>query len=263
MTVEILISCMDQTDTSIIERTGVQTDVVVINQCNTNAIETFQFKNKYGKICNAKFISTTERGLSRSRNMAIRNSSADICVLCDDDELLDENIETIVLNAYKISPASSLILFSLKREDTKKKYPTQPRCLSYIDILKASSVQITFRRNEIIKNNIYFDERMGAGTGNGGGEENKFLFDCRRKTLGMRYCPHSIALLKSSESSWFKGFTSEYIENLGWSSRRSQGSFLGFIYCMYWIVDKYSRYCDNLKFSQAFKSVMRGFFSKK
>lgn len=44
-----LISCMHQKDASIIERTGVLSDVVVINQSNHYSIEEIDFGNKKGK----------------------------------------------------------------------------------------------------------------------------------------------------------------------------------------------------------------------
>ena len=83
MTFNILISCMHQKDASIIERTGVQSDVVVINQCDHNSIEEFDFINRKGEKCHAKFICTTERGLSRSSNMAIRYAEGDICEMLE------------------------------------------------------------------------------------------------------------------------------------------------------------------------------------
>ena len=48
MTLNILISCMHQ-DKNIIERSNVQSDVVVINQCNENKREEFTFTNKNGR----------------------------------------------------------------------------------------------------------------------------------------------------------------------------------------------------------------------
>ena len=83
MTFNILISCMHEKDTSIIERSNVQSDVVVVNQCDLDSVEEFDFVNKKGKTCHAKFINTTERGLSRSRNMAICNAWGDVCLICD------------------------------------------------------------------------------------------------------------------------------------------------------------------------------------
>lgn len=100
MTFNIL-SRMHQKDASIIERSNVQSDVVIINQCDRNDIEDFDFINKKGRKCHAKFISTTERGLSKSRNMAIRNAWGDICLICDDDEWIADDSEDKILKAYK------------------------------------------------------------------------------------------------------------------------------------------------------------------
>ena len=69
MTVQVLISCMHQKDAGIIRRSNIQSDVVVINQCNENRREDFTFRNRKGEECKAIVIYTTERGLSRSRNM--------------------------------------------------------------------------------------------------------------------------------------------------------------------------------------------------
>lgn len=45
MNIEVLISCMYQNDSSIISRSNIQSDVIVINQCDNNSIDTFNFKN--------------------------------------------------------------------------------------------------------------------------------------------------------------------------------------------------------------------------
>lgn len=120
MTFNILISCMHQADTSIIERSNVQSDVVVVNQCDHDSVEEFDFVNKKGKTCHAKFICTTERGLSKSRNMAIRNAWGDVCQICDDDEWLADNGEEVILRAYAENPDAALIAFSLIRKDIVK-----------------------------------------------------------------------------------------------------------------------------------------------
>ena len=96
----VLISCMHEKDHSIIERSNVQTDVVVVNQCDKDSVDEFDFKNKQGENCHAKFINTTERGLSRSRNMALLNSWGDVCYICDDDEILQDDYENIIMKAY-------------------------------------------------------------------------------------------------------------------------------------------------------------------
>ena len=121
MKLQVLISCMHQIDTSIIERTNIQTDVIVINQCNYDKREEFNFINKKGEVCQAIFISTTERGLSRSRNLALKNATADICLICDDDEVLDDNYNDKIIQNYKNKPDLSIIAFQIK--DSEKSYP--------------------------------------------------------------------------------------------------------------------------------------------
>lgn len=46
MRLEVLISCMHQKDASIIQRTNIQSDVLIVNQCNENREERFDFKIK-------------------------------------------------------------------------------------------------------------------------------------------------------------------------------------------------------------------------
>lgn len=258
MKVIVLISCMFQNDHSIIVKSNVQTDVVVVNQCDKDYIEEFNFKNKKGQMCHAKFISTTERGLSRSRNMAIRNAWNDICLICDDDEIFYDDYADKIVNAYSSYPNASVITFSLRRD--KKKYPLNPSKISYWDIFRTSSVEITFKKDDVYSRNIFFDEKMGSGTGNGGGEENKFLHDIRKNNLEMRYEPATIATLYQNESIWFKGYTSIYFENLGWSTRRTIGFIPAFLYCIIWPITHKSL-CVNSIFS-VYKSLIKGFFKK-
>lgn len=234
----VLLSCMHQKDDSIVERTNIQTDVVVINQCDEERIIERVLVNKKGRACNVLFICTKERGLSRSRNMGIRYATQPICLLCDDDEVLDDNYEEKILRAYSEHIDEACILFMVERKDCEipKKYPATPRKVGLIQILQSSSVQITFCPEIIVHNNIMFDTQLGSGTGNGGGEENKFLLDIRREHLSIYYVPVNIGAVLTGNSMWFTGYTTQYLINLGWSSRRSLGSVLGLAYILlFWV----------------------------
>lgn len=259
MTLNVLISCMHQTDMSIIERSNVQTDVVVVNQCDHNSVEEFDFTNKYGRKCHAKFISTTERGLSRSRNMAVSNAWGDICLICDDDETLADDCETKILNAYNENPNAGLIAFALIRKDCAKKYPRVKKTLGFKQIIKTSSLQISFSRNLMKQHNIVFDEKMGSGTGNGGGEENMFMFAAKRGGLKLLYYPDVIAMVHPSPSQWFYGYTDSFFQNFGWASRRIHGVFIGFIYITMWVLLHKRLYCKSTSMYNAYRNVIIGF----
>ena len=52
---------MHQHDKSILTKSNVQSDVVVVNQCDTDSVEEFDFVNKYGQTKHCIFVSTTQR----------------------------------------------------------------------------------------------------------------------------------------------------------------------------------------------------------
>lgn len=265
MKVCVILSCMHQTDHSIVERSNVQCDCVVVNQCDINKTEEYEYVNNKGEKRLVRFISTTERGLSRSRNMAIDNAPEDaICMVCDDDELIEDDAEEKILKAYESIPSCSVATFSLIRKDTSRKYPENVYQIGFRKALKVSSHQITFKRSFIVKAGIRFDEKMGSGTGNGGGEENKFILDCLRNKLKVYYFPNTIATILPSDSKWFSGYDKKFLYNNGWASRHMMGTFLGFAYVCYSIIHMQSRYKEhNVTPWQAFRTLLSGFFSKR
>ena len=108
MKLEVLLSCMNQSDLSLIERSKLTGDVVVINQCDKE--DFFEGKTKNGR---GRVFSTTERGLTKSRNMAIEKSDADICLLCDDDEVFEEDYEQKIITAYEKLDLADVIIFKM------------------------------------------------------------------------------------------------------------------------------------------------------
>lgn len=255
---------MHQKDTGIINKSNVQSDVVVVNQCDHDSIEEFDFVNKKGETCHAKFINTTERGLSRSRNMAIRNAWGDICQICDDDEWLADDGEDKILKTYKENPDVGLIAFALIRKDVDQSYPIGKKSIGLKEILRTSSQQITFSRILLKEYGILFDEKMGSGTGNGGGEENRFMLDWRKAGAKMLYIPDVIATVNPGKSQWFKGYTEKYFQDRGWTSRRNLGIFWGFLFIVYnWLHHRKAFVKDGVSFFGVFKNMIKGYFDKR
>ena len=95
MKVEVLMSVMNQTDMSIGHQSHVDTDLLIINQCDHDDYEEQIVDGHLWRM-----ISTTERGLAKSRNMAIKNAKGDICVLADDDEIYEQKIWPEIINSF-------------------------------------------------------------------------------------------------------------------------------------------------------------------
>ena len=256
---------MHEENYEILGRTNVQTDAIVINQCNRESVERIQFIDKFNNVHNAVFVCTTQRGLSKSRNMALNYAAGyDICIICDDDEIMSDNYDSLLNEAYNKYRTADVIAFSIKCDEYTRVYPKTDSKLNFFDILKTSSQQITFKYQSLRERSIWFDEKMGSGTGNGPGEETKLLLTCRKKGCNMRYSSFCLAEINKGDSKWFHGYTERYFENQGWTDRRILGSFLGMVYIFYWSIFRRSEYkADGISVIDAIKYSLKGYFSKR
>lgn len=261
MKLEVLISCMHQKDASIIQKTNIQSDVLVINQCDEDKIEEFDFLNQEGEVCHARMIYTTERGLSKSRNMAIRNAKGDICLICDDDEVLDLDYPEKILSAFNENIFADIITFII--DFPQKKYSTQPHRVGYVNALRVASVQIAFRCSSVINSGVHFNENMGSGTGNGAGEENKFLYDCLHSKLKVFYQPIHIGGLLNEDSQWFVGYDEYFFINRGWANKMIMGKFAACMYDIYYSLFKYKLYCKEMSFLKSLYYQLKGTLIKR
>lgn len=244
-------SCMHQQDDTLVQKSHITGDVLVINQCNETDERHYPTHNG-----TARMICTTDRGLTRSRNLAIETSCADICLLCDDDEQFVADYEKQILSAYKaVSDADVIILKMLNREPS---FPDKIQRLRFPKTMKVSSWQISFRRESLIRSGVRFDELLGAGTGNGAEEELKFLLDCQRNGLKIYYVPNAIASVGQTVSTWFDGFNESFFENRGATTRYILGAPLAFVYGVYYVIKKRAMYAERLTPKKAMSALLRG-----
>ena len=262
MNLIVLVSCMNEKDTTIVARSNIQTDAVVVNQCDINSVNEYDYINKNGKICHVKFINTTERGLSRSRNMAISNAWGDICLIADDDEMFANDYEDVIINAYK-DIKSDVIALGFHYKNRERNNFTQRTKINWFNFLKICSVQISFRRDSITTNSIRFVENMGSGSGNGSGEENKFISDCLKKNILIYAVPSDIAEIdyNEDESKWFKGYDKNYFVKKGWSLKQSIGVVGALMFSLLMCIRRASMIKQDINPMKAFVYMIKGVFS--
>ncbi len=253
MKFQVLVSTMNQKDYALLEKMNINSDVVVVNQCDKESEETTEY-NGY----TVKWINTTERGLSRSRNMAIQNATADICILSDDDEVFDDDYAKTITETFVENPDVSLIRFKLEGIERKyKTYPTEKLKIGYAGSMHISSVEIAFRLKDIKDNNLSFDTNIGAGTDFLMGEENAFLFGCLRKNLKIVFVPKAIAKLHLGVSTWFDGYNEQYFIGRG-AALAAMKTPITSVLIVLWALKKRSLYIDKLTVIQAIKFMQKG-----
>lgn len=256
MKLEILMSCMFQQGEAIVHDSAITGDVLVINQCDREGERHFSTARGTGR-----WIDSKTRGLTVSRNLALDGSDADVCLLCDDDELFLPDYEEKILRAYESLPEADVIAFKMVNRPAS--FPDTIKQLRFPDTMRISSWQISFRPARLREKGIRFDELLGAGSGNGAEEELKFLTDCRRAGLRIFYVPEEIASVAQKESTWFRGFDAQFFYNRGATTRYILGCPLAAIYAIYYIVRKREMYRQTISPMDALRAIFRGIHENK
>lgn len=209
MRVEVLVSTMNQTDHSLIEKMRISTDAVVVNQCQEDSVVEYDYNGN-----RIKWINSTTRGLSVSRNICLREASGDICLLADDDLEYVNNYEQLVQNTFETHQNADIIRFRIEGIEEKfKTYPESEQKIGFLKSLKTSSVEIAFKKESL--KGIRFDELIGAGTKYCMGEENALLAHCIKRKLKLIYVPITLSRLHIGESSWKNISEEKYLISRG------------------------------------------------
>ncbi len=251
MKVEVLLSCMNQENTDIIKKIRITTDVLMINQANHE-----RKKDIHSSSQRIRVIDTRQRGLSRSRNMALKHAQGDICLLCDEDEFLTDGYADIIKRAFEKHPDAAVIAFQMENKQTRLR-PVVQR-VGYLRSLKLASYQLAFRLEPIRQTGIQFDILMGAGSGNGCGEENKFLWDCLRRRKKIYYVPECIGRVEHGPSTWFFGYNNLFFYQRGAATRYMMGAFPAILYGFYYLAAKIPLYRSDISPILAARALFRG-----
>ena len=234
--VELLMSCMGLKDYKILEFSNVQSDVLIIDQCDADGAEEAEF-NGYA----VRHLKFKERGLSRSRNRAIDNSRRRFGLICDDDEVLVDGYPEIIERAFENQPDAALICFRI--ENRPRHLNPKGQRMGKWSSISVASAQIAIDLDAVKKAGVRFDVLMGAGSGNGAGEEAKFVQDCLKAGLRIYYVPEAICTIgvihqtetdKEGESTWFTGLNEDYFYQKGATTRYMFGLLPAFLYSLYY-----------------------------
>jgi len=109
MTIEVLVATMNQEDDcSLPIDMNIQSDAIIGNQCGRNEIKELEYNGH-----RIKYLSFAEKGVGLNRNNALMRSTADICVLADDDQIFVDGYSEIISNSFRQNPDADVIIFDL------------------------------------------------------------------------------------------------------------------------------------------------------
>ena len=212
MKIQVLASVMNQEPKKIIKKMNIQTDAIIINQCNENNIENLKFKNY-----NIKFYSLNERGIGLSRNTALMRAEADIVVFADEDSIFVDDYEQIIANEFEKNPKAEMIVFNVPSLNEKR--PTykilKNRRVRRHNCLRYGAVSFTIKLNKIKEYNIFFSLLFGGGAKYGSGEDSLFIYNFIKKGGKVYSSTKIIGYVEQIDSTWFNGYNDKYLKDKG------------------------------------------------
>ncbi|WP_214891639.1 glycosyltransferase family A protein [Exiguobacterium sp. s142] len=255
MKLEVLISTMYQTGFSkLIRKMKIKSDAIFINQSDS-----FEYSCINNNNNNIKIFTFPERGIGLSRNNALMRAEGDICLLADDDVILDENYYEIIIKAYEEHPEADVILFNVPSLNHKR--PTvdikKKQKIHHLNYMKYGAVNITFRTKKIQDRAIYFSLAFGGGAKYSAGEDTLFLHNCLEKKLKIVALPKIIGWVEQKDSTWFEGYNKKYFFDKGiFFSHLSKRN--AYLLALQFLIRKHKLYKDQISFNDAFKKIIEG-----
>lgn len=253
---EVIIPTMYRDDIKFLDAMNLQTDAVVVNQNNSiEDVKRINYNNH-----SIKFISNKERGVSRSRNLAIKNADADICLLADDDVVFEDDYSEKVIEAHEKYPEADIITFVVERygdSNRQKSFRKNKSWDKYLTSMKISAVEISFKRKSIVDNNIKFNENIGPGEKFFNGEESILLYEALKSGLKILYLPIKIAEVDMADSNWFEGYNKKYFQSYGAKYYNMSKRFYPLLILQY-AVRKRDEYGEQMPMFKAIKYLFQG-----
>lgn len=208
--IEMLIVTMNQKGVELYFSLGLKTKAVIANQTDNYCYEEF---NIDGNI--VKLVSTNDQGVGKNRNMALLNASADICVLGDDDLDYHPDYPKIISEAFDNLPDADIIVFDIMNLQNPNNRITNIKRVGLLNFARYGAVRIGFKRESILKANIWFSLLYGGGAKYSSGEDTLFLREALKKGLRIYTYPKKIADAKQDCSTWFTGYNAKFFFDKG------------------------------------------------
>lgn len=211
MSVQVLASVMNQSMEQITEQMNLQSDAVIINQCERTDYEEMEYRGY-----RVRFFSFPDRGIGKSRNEAIMRADRDICLFSDEDIVYEDGYGEAIAAEFERNPKADMILFNIHVEEKRRTYHiTERKRVRWYNCGRYGAVSFAVRRDRLLSSRVMFSLLFGGGAKYSNGEDSLFLKEFMRKGYRVYTAPVTIGREQSGESSWFTGYNEKFFHDRG------------------------------------------------
>ena len=158
-------------------------DIIIVNQ---TTLEKLQLNSNVESV---KVINSYDRGLSKSRNLALKHATSNWCLIADDDLVYYSEFEKTITDGIEEYNSSGVIVFkSMANEETPRRlFPkNSKKQLSTFEQFNVASFEMLLSRSSA--NSILFNESFGLGSDEFlFGEETVLMCDYVKKHRNISY----------------------------------------------------------------------------
>lgn len=211
MSVEVLASVMHQDMVTLAEQMQLDSDAVIINQCETRDYAEMDYKGH-----RVRFFSFPERGIGKSRNAAIERADGDICLFSDEDIVYRESYEEAIEAEFAANPEADMILFNIEVEEARRTYfITERKQVRWYNCGRYGAVSFAVRRKSLLESGVRFSLLFGGGARFSNGEDSLFLKQFMDKGYKVYTAPVTIGRENGGDSTWFSGYNEKFFYDRG------------------------------------------------
>lgn len=251
---EVLVSALGKDPVQLASDMNLECDAVIVNQGDKDLCYDFETGNAY----RIRVIESTERGVGRSRNLALENADSKIVLFSDDDIVYSKGYADRVLEAFNSDPGADIIMFNVDVCEERRTYNiTKKMNVHKWSVGRYPAFAAAARLGSIRKSGVRFSLLFGGGAKYSSGEDNLFFMDSLKAGMVIKAVPVAIGAEKPRKSTWFNGYNEKFFFDRG-----VLFSFLYGRYAVLWALRfalaKRNLYGKSVKPSDAFRTMKAG-----
>ena len=253
MAVQLLISCVDKNIPELIEKMHLAGPAVIVNQCGHDGEAHLVVEGYPVDVYERK-----ERGVGRSRNLALLKANQDICLFSDEDIVYTEGYQALIENEFAAHPEADGIMFQVEVDPSRKTYQNDAwgkvnrwNCGRY------PAYSMAFRREKLQNTGVGFSLLFGGGATYSNGEDSLFISQLIKAGLAIYKSPVCIGEEIPRPSTWFTGYHEKFFFDRGVLYHFLYGTMapvwgLRFAFC------KRKEMCQDIPWPKAYKLILKG-----
>ena len=209
--VVINVAALEQDTDELPRKMRLKSDAVIVNQGDSDSEEELIRNGKKIRVLNRK-----ERGVGKSRNLALDNAWGDVVLFSDEDIVYEDDYAARIIQAFRRRPDADLILFNVRVNPNRRTYWTEKsKRVHWFNCGRYPTFSAAVRLDKLKDSGVRFSHLFGGGAPYSNGEDSLFFMDCIRAGLKVYAVSSVIGTERSRRSTWFKGYDEKFFFDRG------------------------------------------------